>query len=88
MPGRGTFPTHQWPVGVVVEDRVVIGKLDKYGIRDYQISLGVYDGKDKLLPEPGPFQTNAKGTRVMLKELRRVKPLIWGRFGKSKRSKP
>jgi len=87
VPGRGSYPTHQWPVGQVIEDQVVVGRLDKLGLRDRSISLGVYDGKDKLLPAPGDLKQNERGTRVIIRELKSVKPLIWGRF-RSEKAKP
>lgn len=80
VPGRRNYPTYEWPVGVIIEDQVVMGRMERYGIRDYSLSLGVYQGKDKLLPQPGLLKHTPKGTRVILSQLKRVKPLIWGRF--------
>ena len=68
----------------MIEDQVVVGRLDKLGLRDRSISVGVYEGKDKLLPAPGELKQNERGTRVIVRELKKVKPLIWGRFSSGK----
>ena len=84
VPGRGTYPTHQWPVGQVIEDQIIVGRLDRLGVVDRSISVGVYDGTDKLMPSPGDFRQNSTGTRVIIRELKKLKPLIWGKFSKGK----
>ena len=84
VPGRGTYPTNQWPVGQVIEDQVVVGRLDKLGVQDRSISVGVYSGTDKLLPAQGAFRQNERGTRVIVREFKKLKPLIWGQFNRRK----
>ena len=87
VPGRGTYPTHQWPVGQVIEDQIIVGRLDRLGVVARSISVGVYDGTDKLMPSPGDFRQNSTGTRVIIRELKKLKPLIWGKFSKGKAKK-
>jgi hypothetical protein len=86
VPGRGTFPTHQWPVGTLIEDQVVVGRMDKVGVRDWRLTVGVYRGGDRLLPASGALKHNKSGTRVELRLLKAVSPLIWGSWPRTKKT--
>jgi len=80
IPGRGYFPLNKWPPGVLVENRVVVGRMSRYPAGDYEISLGFYVGKERLLPDAdGPLVRTPSGTRVVLSTIEGIRPLSWSK---------
>ena len=88
IPGRGYFPFNKWPPGVLVEDRVVVGRMSRHPAGDYELSLGFYLGKERLLPAAdGPLPRSPSGTRVILSTIEGIKPLSWSRPRKKPKAK-
>jgi arylsulfatase A-like enzyme len=80
VPVAGYFPPTLWPVGAIVEDKITPGRLHKYKKGDWEVTVGLYNGKKKLLPvSDGPLPLSRSKTRVVADQRTGVTPIFWTR---------
>ena len=78
FPGRSYYPTDRWPPGAIIKDPVILGTMSKFPTADWSLTLGFYNGKHRLKPqEGGGLALTTAGTRVVLADKQRIKPMAW-----------